>query len=164
MTEVVDKWVGFEIAPENGEKAETTLCPFFFFLFSLVLGFFLAFCSGCRERRGEILVVLWVLWCFLRVCTVGQENREKVYCYFLLLEQHFVQCVKRWYDWVFDCFWLFFLYCFYAEGWSGKFNFLWFIEEVMGGGSMGEKREEGFVFSFVFSLFCLQASRFCATS
>ena len=29
---------------------------------------------------------------------------------------------------------------------------------------MGEKREEGFVFSFVFSLFCLQAIRFCATS
>ena len=30
--------------------------------------------------------------------------------------------------------------------------FFWFIEEVVGGGSMGEKREEGFVFSFVFSL------------
>lgn len=29
--------------------------------------------------------------------------------------------------------------------------FFWFIEEVVGGGSMGEKREEGFVFSFVFS-------------
>ena len=61
-----------------------------------------------------------------------------------------MQCVKRWYEWVFDCFWLFFLCCFRAEGWSGKFNFLWFIEEVVGGGSMGEKREEGFVFSFVF--------------
>ena len=63
--------VGFEIAPENGEKVEITLCPFFLFLFSLVLGFFLAFCSDCRERSGEILVVLWVLWCFLRACTVG---------------------------------------------------------------------------------------------
>jgi len=30
--------------------------------------------------------------------------------------------------------------------------FFWFIEEVVGGGSMGEKREEGIVFSFVFSL------------
>lgn len=49
--------VGFEIAPENGEKVEITLCPFFLFLFSLVLGFFLAFCSGCRERSGEILIV-----------------------------------------------------------------------------------------------------------
>ena len=58
--------------------------------------------------------------------------------------------MKRWYEWVFDCFWLFFLCCFRAGGWSGKFNFLWFIEEVAGGGSMGEKREEGFVFSFVF--------------
>ena len=61
--------------------------------------------------------------------------------------------MKRWYDWVFDCFWLFFLCCFYAEGWSGKFNFLWFIEGVMGEGSMGEKREERFVFSFVFFLY-----------
>lgn len=43
--------------PENGEKVEITLCPFFLFLFSLVLGFFLAFCSGCRERSGEILLV-----------------------------------------------------------------------------------------------------------
>lgn len=49
--------VGFEIAPENGEKVEITLCPFFLFLFSLVLRFFLAFCSGCRERSGEILIV-----------------------------------------------------------------------------------------------------------
>ena len=57
MTEVVDKWVGFEIAPENGEKVKITPCPFFLFLFSLVLRFFLAFCSGCRERRGEILIV-----------------------------------------------------------------------------------------------------------
>lgn len=48
---------GFEIAPENGEKVEITLYPFFLFLFSLVLRFFLAFCSGCRERRGEILIV-----------------------------------------------------------------------------------------------------------
>ena len=31
-----------------------------------------------------------------------------------------------------------------------KVWFFWFIEEVVGGGSMGEKREEGFVFSFVF--------------
>jgi len=45
---------------------------------------------------------------------------------------------------------LFFLCCFRAEGWNGKFDFLWFIEEVVGGGSIGEKREEGFVFSFVF--------------
>ena len=30
--------------------------------------------------------------------------------------------------------------------------FFWFIEEVVREGSMGEKREEGFVFSFVFSL------------
>lgn len=29
--------------------------------------------------------------------------------------------------------------------------FFWFIEEVVGGGSMGEKREEGFVFSFLFA-------------
>jgi hypothetical protein len=49
--------VGFEIAPENGEKVENTPCPFFFFLFSLVLGLFLAFCSDCRERSGEILIV-----------------------------------------------------------------------------------------------------------
>lgn len=56
--------VGFEIALENGEKVEITLCPFFLFLFSLVLGFFLAFCSGCRERRGEILVVFVVFVVF----------------------------------------------------------------------------------------------------
>lgn len=43
--------------------------------------------------------------------------------------------------------------------------FFWFIEEVVGGGSMGEKREEGFVFFFCFfSFICLQARRFCATS
>ena len=43
--------------------------------------------------------------------------------------------------------------------------FFWFIEEVVGGGSMREKREEGFVFFFCFfSFICLQARRFCATS
>ena len=64
MTEVVDKWVGFEIAPENGEKVEITLCPFFLFLFSLVLRFFLAFCSGCKKGRGEILVVFVIFVVF----------------------------------------------------------------------------------------------------
>lgn len=63
--------VGFEIAPENGEKVEITLCPFFLFLFSLVLRFFLAFCSGWYDFADEILIVLWFLWYFLRVCTVG---------------------------------------------------------------------------------------------
>jgi hypothetical protein len=63
--------VGIEIAPENGEKAEITLCPFFLFLFSLILGFFLAFCSGWYDFADEILIVLWFLWYFLRVCTVG---------------------------------------------------------------------------------------------
>lgn len=53
--------VGFEIAPENGEKVEITLCPFFLFLFSLVLRFFLAFCSGWYDFADEILIVL----CFL---------------------------------------------------------------------------------------------------
>ena len=71
MTEVVDKWVGFEIAPENGEKVEITLCPFFLFLFFLVLRFFPAFCSGWYDFADEILIVLCFLWYFLRVCTVG---------------------------------------------------------------------------------------------
>ena len=57
MTEVVDKWVGFEIAPENGEKVEITLCPFFSLSFFFGFGVFLAFCSGCRERSGEILII-----------------------------------------------------------------------------------------------------------
>ena len=39
--------------------------------------------------------------------------------------------------------------------------FFWFIEEVVEGGSMGEKREEGFVFSFVFSfLFAYKLNAF----
>ena len=44
---------------------------------------------------------------------------------------------------------------------GGKFNFLWFIEGVVGGGSMGEKREDRIVFSFVFSfLFAYKLNAF----
>lgn len=74
MTEVVDKWVGFEIAPENGEKVEITLYPFFLFLFSLVLRFFLAFCSSCRERSGEILIVFvgFMVFSWSVYCRIGE--------------------------------------------------------------------------------------------
>lgn len=63
--------VGFEIAPENGEKVEVTLCPFFLFLFSFVFGFFLAFCSYRYDFSNEIIIVLWFLWHFLWLQDVG---------------------------------------------------------------------------------------------
>lgn len=156
-------WVGFEIAPENGEKVEITLCPFFSFFFLLFLGFSLLFVV-----IGTTLAMKSLLFCgFCGVflgCEVSDRRIERklpviFYCWSSILCSAWNVGITGFLI-VFD-----YSFCVVFElkvGVEGLFFVLlkgWWEEEVW------EKREKkDSFFLLFFSLFCLQAIRFCATS